>query len=379
MPCQEATMKSQTMTIYLNKNRKPIYSAFFIAFIFGIVLQCFSACDQKQPEYKSISGQTMGTTYNIKYLSQPTEIIKSDIDSILVEINQDVSTYIPTSIISLVNTDSMAMLNLKRPAYRSYIFKQAPHFAENFRISKEVHEMTSGYFDPSIMPLVNYWGFGYTEKKAVEHIDSLQVEKLKALTGFERWVLTDIDSNTIEVEKPVNAELDFSAVAKGYAVDYISDWLQSKNVENFMVEIGGEVFCKGTNPQGKSWSLGLSKPEIDAKLQEFNAIITINNRALASSGNYRNYYRVGDKYYGHEINPITAYPEINTLLGCTVLADECALADAVATAFMVMGYEKSKTWLRMHPEVDAVLFFQDNNEINYFVTDNIKSTIRIIE
>ncbi len=321
----------------------------------------------------------MGTTYNIKYIASVQNGIKpSDIDSILVEINNSVSTYIPESTISVINTDSSGQFDETNQSIH-YAFIRDPHFQTNFEISKSLFAETDGFFDPSIMPLVNYWGFGYTEKSAISDVDSIKVDSLKALIGFDHWQLEKTE-DSISVSKNIGAELDFSAIAKGYAVDVLAEYMDINGVGNYMVEIGGEVKCKGTNQSDKIWTIGLSKPEVGARLTDFQALLSIDNKAMASSGNYRNYYQSGDKFYGHEINPKTGYPEINALLGTTVIHDNCAIADALATAFMVMGLERSKNWLAKNNSTQAVLFFQsDNGEIEYFITPDIVDKVKFVD
>lgn len=333
------------------------------------------ACQSPAPSksYQVIGAKTMGTSYTIKADMPASFPLQTVADSILRAINLSVSTYIPNSVISILNTDSMAVTGYTDGPDSILVYRLPvdPHFMKNFSISKKYHNDSHGYFDPTVMPLVNYWGFGTTEKKAVKEADSMKVRSLMERVGFKKWILT-ADSINMTLRKPAGSQLDFSAVAKGYAVDYLAEHLESEGAENYMVEIGGEVRTKGMNPDGKNWSIGLSRPMPEASQLDFQAVITVENMALASSGNYRNYYKVGERYYGHEINPNTGYPEMNDLLGVSVLARECAAADAMATAFMVMGLERSRNWLSRQTELKAVLFYQDpNGEIIYAADEGI--------
>lgn len=304
----------------------------------------------------------MGTSYNISCSSKASPNLQVEIKQLLEDINMSVSTYIPESSISIINQDDQAVSTYtdSQDSILVYVIPIDSHFIKNFSISKKYHDNSRGFFDPSIMPLVNYWGFGYTEKKAVKDIDSSEVEKLVSVTDYTKWTLSVVD-DSMSIRKPKGAQLDFSAVAKGYAVDCIAEMLDRKGIADYMVEIGGELRTKGVNSKSKTWVIGLSKPEIDAPLNAFSATIELDNKALASSGNYRNYYTVDGKSYGHEINPNTGYPEINRLLGVSAVSSQCAVSDAMATAFMVMGLERSIEWLEQQSEIKAVLFYQDDS------------------
>ena len=330
--------------------------------VFLGLLSCKNETVDK-PVLHRISGQTMGTNYNISYLNTDPTVSKAQMDSILIDINNAVSTYIPESRISQFNMDSLAnnYSDTEDEYTLSYESERNPHFEKNFRIAKDIYIETQGFFDPSIMPLVNYWGFGYKDKKAVLEIDSTRVRDLAKLCDFSQWKIST-DSSGLSLTKPANAELDFSAVAKGYAVDVLAEFLQNKGFANYMVEIGGEIYCSGNNGNSDHWKIGLSKPEIAASVKDLQSIIHLSDKAMASSGNYRNYYDVNGRIYGHEINPLTGFPEINELLGVTVLADNCAKADALATAFMVMGKSRTMDWLGHNPDVEAVLFFRNEND-----------------
>ena len=315
-----------------------------------------SSTQNKNPtsksQYLKIAGQTMGTTYHISYQDDFGKNFKKEIDSILVEINQAVSTYIPDSEISKFNRN------------KKVSFSKNNHFQNVFLAARKIFEETDGYFDPTVMPLVNYWGFGYTEKKAVTQVDSLQVDSLRENVGFGKinsFTTRVIDGKTEEVffPKKINkkVQLDFSAIAKGYGVDVISDFFQNKKIKNYLVEIGGELRTHGKNPKGKWWTTAINTPKINARLTDFEAIIAIDNKAIATSGNYRNFHEVNGEWYGHEINPKTGFPEKSNLLSVTVMAEDCMTADAYATAMMVMGLKKSKVLAAKLKNIDAFFIF----------------------
>ncbi|MBT8231163.1 MAG: FAD:protein FMN transferase [Saprospiraceae bacterium] len=326
-------------------------ASYFIIIVTTLVI---SSCksDKDLNIFSKISGETMGTTYNISYKSGLN--LKPSVDSILIAINQSVSTYIPSSTISKINNFSSNQGNEQI----NYVVATDSHYIKNFDASKIIYQETSNYFDPTVMPLVNYWGFGYTKKKAVTEIDSSEVSLILKSVGFDKWKMT-VSEDQLRIDKPIDASLDFSGIAKGYAVDFLASFLESQSIQNYMVEIGGEVFAKGTNQKGMPWTIGLSRPEITAQFNDFQAIVHLQGKGMASSGNYRNYYEVDGKTYGHEINPKTGYPEINQLLGTTIIASECMTADAYATAFMVMGLEKSKKLVEKLQDVEACLFFRN--------------------
>ena len=322
--------------------------------------------------YFKIKGQTMGTTYHMTYEDSLGRNFKPEVDSILVEINQGVSTYIPDSKISLSNQNKLNKFD-SNSLYED-------HFLTNLLRSRTVFKMTKGYFDPTVMPLVNYWGFGYTEKKPINEIDSIKVDSLKKLVGFEK-VSINCDgskSGAICSFKKQNAktQLDFSAIAKGYAVDVIALHFEEKGMKNYFVEIGGEVRTKGKNNKGKIWTIAINTPKISAGLNEYEAIVKINNKAIATSGNYRNFHKVNDEWYGHEINPKTGFPEKSNLLSVSVLADDCMSADAYATAMMVMGLEKSKALAERLDNLDAFLIFaNEDGKLETFYTKGFEGNV----
>lgn len=320
----------------------------------------------KENAYLSIHGQTMGTTYTVKYLPIESIIEKEIIDSILVRLNQALSTYIDSSTISKINQSSKygekttILLNQKPVTQHRVTLDTDPHFLANYKMAREVYYKTGGAFDPTVMPLVNYWGFGTTEKVAVSKIDSQKVKILKSYVGLDKVTFQE-DGNLMTFIKPANLSLDFSALAKGYAVDYLSKYLFSRNIENHMVEIGGEVYCAGLSPSKQQWKIGINKPKIDAKLTDFSELVNLDKVGMASSGNYRIFHHLNGQLYGHEINPISGYPEINDLLGVSVIAPTTMEADAVATSLMILGLEQAKEFVENYQHLEAVFFSSDQS------------------
>ncbi len=339
-------------------------------FIFFLLLlgSCkFSETVTTKADYELIKGKTMGTTYSIKYeKKEEATISKTEVDSILVSINAAVSTYEPESTISLFNQSVDTM------SFPQHHFPTA-HFLKNVDISALIYEDTKGKFDPTVMPLVNYWGFGYTEKKAVEKADSLAIEDMMKSVGLSKLKIQKKENRRL-LEKPnKNMALDFSAIAKGYAVDFLAQTLWSKGIRNFMVEIGGEVHTRGVNDKGETWKIGINKPESEAALNSLEWVVALENTSMASSGNYRNFYEVDGKKYGHELNPLTGYPEVTTLLGVSVIHSECMYADAFATAYMVMGLEESLKHAESNAEIEACFISSDGDKLTSVFTTGFKS------
>lgn len=315
-----------------------------------------SACrsGEEAGTYVKIAGETMGTTYSVIYQGEAD--YKAEIDSLLLAFNQEVSTYIPDAMISVFN-QSEAGIALAD-------FEHYVHFLANLEQSREVVGITDGAFQPTLMPLINYWGFGYTEKKAVTQIDSLRVDSLMDFVGMD---LIQLTGDSLR-KKRVGVQLDFSAIAKGFGVDLLGQLLEERGVENYFVEIGGEALGRGQSPRGDAWRVGISVPRSEAALGEYAEVAPLNNRAVATSGNYRNYYEVAGEKYGHTINPYTGFPEKNNLLSASVFAKDCATADALATAFMVMGFSKAQAQVEAMEGIEAYFIVgeQDGNMQPHF-------------
>lgn len=315
--------------------------------------------------YVKLSGKTMGTTYSVMYQDVNQINYQPQLDSILLAINQEVSTYIEDSDISL--------FNLLEESSKKYAFQasEKPHFTANLLAAKPIFEQTNGSFDPTVMPLVNYWGFGYTEKRTVNKADEAKIAAILESVGYDK-IEINIEADKVEIVKSnPDTELDFSAIAKGYAVDVIGEFLTSKGIENFFIEIGGETFCKGKSMRGDLWILGINTPSKTAKLTDIKQKVYLTNKGLATSGNYRNYHTAEDgSIYAHTINPKTGFPEKSNLLSATVIADDCMTADAFATAFMVMGKDKTIELSDSLENIEVFLIYgNENGTMETFTSD----------
>lgn len=299
--------------------------------------------------YSKIAGKTMGTTYHVTYSAGAPQLFKRSIDSLLVKINREVSTYEKNAIISQFNRSE------KGVALDASIHA---HFFKNFDAALNIHKATSGNFDPTVMPLVNYWGFGYADKRVVKNIDSLKIKETLNLIGMNEVLA--MDESLFLSKKNPKVQLDFSAHAKGYGVDQVCQLLTDRGVENYYVEIGGELRAKGKNSVGMDWITGVNKPQEKAALTDFMFRIQLKDEAIATSGNYRNVYEVDGIKYFHTISPFTGYPQRNRLLSASVIAKDCMTADAYATAFMVMGLDAAFAYANTHDDLKAIFIYSDD-------------------
>ena len=328
----------------------------FISFIF------FLRCSEVSNKTIKITGEAQGTTYQITYFSEEKSNYKTEIDSLLKDIDLSLSTYVPASIISRINNNDTAVIVDK-------------YFIEVFNKSIEVSEKTKGLFDVTVAPVINAWGFGFTKKAA---IDSAMIDSLLDFMGYN---MVRLKERKLIKEKP-QSMLDFNALAQGYTVDVLASYLESKGIINYLVELGGEVKAKGKKNDDEYWKVGIDEPnEAATDGRPLQAIIKLNDRSLATSGNYRKFYVENGKKYAHIIDPYTGYTAKHNLLSATVLADDCMTADAYATAFMVMGMEKSKQFLSAHKELNLEVFFiYDENGIwKTYTSETLKEWIEEIE
>ncbi len=303
-----------------------------------------------------ISGSTMGTTYNVKYIASDGADLHHEIDSLLLEVNQALSTYIPDSEISRFNRGDRI------------IFESA-HLPTILRASTEIYQQTGGAFNPAVMTLVNAWGFGPEGHKTP---DSTTVDSLLSTVDFP-----SVKYNSVEAKKTkLGVQLDFSAIAKGYGVDVIAQYLQLVGIQNYMVDIGGEVICKGVNQQDQIWRIGINKPYEEAPLDSWAAVVQLKDRAIATSGNYRNYYVKDGVKYAHTIDPVSGYPVQHSLLSASVFSYSCMVADAYATGFMVMGLENAIRLVEQMSNLEAVLIYNNRDgEMQTFISEGIKDFV----
>ncbi len=328
------------------------------AWVLFLCLILSGCSDGNKGAWLKISGYTQGTTYNITYQDPDSTDYQDQLEKLLGEFDQSLSTYIPSSIVSRMN---QGMLDVDADDY----------FRNCFQAAVEVYTATGGAFDITVAPVVNAWGFGFTERSRV---DSALIDSLLQFVGMNRVSLRD---NRLIKERE-GIMLDMNAIAQGYAVDVLAEFFEAEKIENYLVEIGGEVRTNGKNRFGLDWRIGIDKPIDGLQLPgvQMQAIVQISGKSLATSGNYRRFYEEDGIKYSHTIDPSTGYPVQHGLLSATVVASDCMRADAYATAFMVMGYEKARRFLEEHTYLDAYLIFNDEmGEYRVWYTDGMKKNL----
>jgi thiamine biosynthesis lipoprotein len=309
--------------------------------ILTLLLIVFISCKNNNSKLTVLQGNAIGTTFSIKYLGTSTINFEAKIDSLIKAVNKSTSTYIPTSDISKINKgDTTVVVD--------------SFFEEVFKKSEKIYLETNGDFDPTVGILVNAWGFG--PEKAIENLDSTKIKDLLKFVGFNK---VRINNKRVFKLYP-EIYFDFNAIGKGYLVDVIGRLFEEYNIENYMVEIGGEIRAKGVNQKGDYWKIAIENPNEDGT-RTFATIIQLKNESIATSGNYRKYRTTTDgKKYVHTINTKTGYAsESNLLSASVILKGDCANVDGYATAFMAMGLEKSKVFLENNTALKAFLIYAD--------------------
>lgn len=329
-----------------------------------LLLILFSCGDQKPQRQKIVvDGYAQGTTYKIIYISNDGIDYQRAIDSTLIAIDNSMSTYQKKSLISKWNQSEDG---------DKIVFDE--NFVQVYNISKVVFKETKGLFDPTVAPLVNAWGFGF-EKES--EITKNVIDSILLLVGFDR-LSSPHGAGAFVLKFNSKVMLDFNAVAQGYTVDVLADLLEKKGIQNYLVEVGGELKAKGLNMNDTLWRIGIDKPIAELEEREIEAIVNLENKALATSGNYRKFYEKDGKKYSHTINPKTGYPVEHNLLSATVITDDCGYADAYATSFMVMGLKGTKDFLSLHKEIDALLIYSDeNSDLQMFMTEGVRDFIEL--
>lgn len=303
----------------------------------------FISCAQKETnERRSFSGQALGTSYNVQFYSDHQFPVQEKFDSVIAAINHSMSTYIPDSDISRINAgDTTVVVD--------------DMFKEVLNQSREVYEVTAGYYDPTVGILVNAYGFG--PGKPIKQLDDKVLDSLKHYVGLDEINL----SSQGRIKKENSAVyIDFNSIAKGYCIDRIGVMLEQNSVTDYLIEMGGELRGRGTNLEKKSaWKVGIENIDAPVEDRTYTTIVALTDRGMAGSGNYRK-FRIDSatgKRFVHTVNPLTGLAEKTDVLSATVIASTCAIADAYATACMAMGLERSKKVLESLDNVDAYLLY----------------------
>lgn len=308
------------------------------------------SCAKTEPKYVKLNGRAFGTSFHINFQNEDLRKISYKIDSVFTSVNNSLSTYHKHTDISKINRgDTTVTIDA--------------NFKEVFFKSKKIHQQTKGVFDPTIGVLVNAWGFG--PKKGMQHLDQKTIDSLLVYVGFDK---VHIQNNSIQKLHP-QTFLDFNAIAKGFAVDLMGRFFEAHGIENYMVEIGGEIRARGKNEKGQAWRVGIENPNFDGT-RSLRQVVILQDEAMATSGNYRKFKvdAATGKKYVHTVNTQTGYAEKSDLLSASVIGKyDCADLDAYATAFVAMGYQKAKEFLKEQPNLKVYFIYatSDGNIENY--------------
>lgn len=321
-----------------DKKKKSRWQLPFLIFL--IIGTVYAIRTHRETPFQKEEGAIFGTFFHATY--QCDSSLRNEIMSELQAVDRSLSMFNPESVISRIN--------------RNEDVQPDTLFTEVFNLAKTVSAQTDGAFDITVAPLVNAWGFGFKNEILP---DSATIDSLRSFVGFHN---VQLKAGRVQKADP-RTVLDCSAVAKGFGSDVVARMFRRKGIRNFMIEIGGEIVVSGTNPTAKPWNVGINKPVEDSTglNNDLQTVLKVTNRAMATSGNYRNFYYKDGKRYAHTINPHTGYPVQASILSATVLAPDCATADAYATAFMVMDLERARQILDRHPELQGYFIYTDTN------------------
>lgn len=330
-----------------NRRRIIIQTLALLLLIAGTL---YIAWQQRTMPYQHNEGMVFGTFYKITY--QYENDLREGIEREMKKVDDALSPFNKNSIISAVNENKPVALN--------------DMFMSVYDLARTVSEDTEGAFDITVAPLVNAWGFGF------KHNIAPTKSTIDSIMNFVGYKKVRMMGRTIMKDDP-RVMLDCSAIAKGYGSDVVAHYLESMGISNYLVEIGGEIVAKGSNPKGKPWAIGVEKPVDDslAVKSELQTVLNITDMAMATSGNYRNFYYKDGKKYAHTIDPKTGHPVQHNILSATVIAKRCAMADAYATAFMVVGLDKAKEILGRHKDLKAYIIYDKGGKYGIWHTEGL--------
>ncbi|MBE0641517.1 MAG: FAD:protein FMN transferase [Bacteroidales bacterium] len=324
---------------------------------FSFLMLAVSCTTGKQVEPVRIQGEAQGTYYAVTYYDPMLRDLKPSLDSLLRAFDQEASLWVENSVISRINRNDT-----------NYTLGQ--HMKDMLIMAKSVAEETNGAFDITVGPLVNIWGFGFRKG---EMPDSSAVDSLRTFIGYDKISL----KGDILVKSDPRVEIDLNAIAQGYCVDLIGEFLEALGIMNYLVDIGGEVLARGKKADGSPWKVGIERPAEDAFSQrELQSIVRLTDRALATSGSYRKFYEKDGVKYSHTIDPLTGYPVQHSLLSASVMAGSSALADAYATALMVMGTDNAIQFVNSSKDIEAFLIFtNETGEYQVWVSPGLEEML----
>lgn len=334
---------------YRNKRKGRAICLFFM-------IACLAACKQETElrEHK-IAGDALGTTYHITYIGGQVDSLTNKIDSIIFAVNHALSTYQKNSLISSFNANNGDMW--QDPNETKHFMNDMQHFVEMVSLSKSISNKTSGAFDPSSKLLYDEYN---RAKNSNEYMNLESVEYALSHQGMQK---IQFDEQGFPYKLDSLVQLNFNAIAKGYFVDIVADYLEEGGVKNYMVEVGGEMRIGGRNVEDELWKVGINVPVLEAKRTDLFKVLELQNVALATSGNYQNFYKVGGKVVGHTLDPRSGKPVISDLKSVSILHEYCAVADAYATACMVIGLAQSRILITQDTALSALLIYEKDNEL----------------
>ncbi|MFN3874676.1 MAG: FAD:protein FMN transferase [Flavobacteriales bacterium] len=312
------------------------------------LLALLAACGTGKPDWITLHGKAQGTTFTIKYLDSLERDLSAPVDSLFTVIDRSLSLWDSTSTVTRFNAAMDSLATGDR------------HFHVVLALSRQQWNATDGAFDPTVLPLVRAWGLG---RKGQAELDTASVHGLMRCVGMPRIRIPDSWESAggppVFRKSDPCVQFDPNGIAQGYTVDMLALLQQQRGIERYMVEVGGEVRARGANDRGEAWTIQIDKP-IAGAVHVTQVVVPLRDRSLATSGNYRKFIEIDGKRYGHTIDPRTGRPAMNALLSASVIADDCATADALSTALMVMGPEEAMAWLARHREVEAYLIADDS-------------------
>lgn len=319
-----------------------------------LILVATAACTR--PQKTVIQGLAQGSYYAISYYDAQNRNFQHEIDSIFQAVDHSVSLWNDSSIISKVNRNEAVELDTI--------------FIDNFNIAQQAAELSDGYFDPTVSPLVAAWGFSY------KNGDSITPQLIDSLKGLVDYHKVKIEDGKVVKENPLMA-LDFNAIAQGYTSDLIASFLRSKGIDNYLIDTGGEIVGKGTKPDGQPWIVGIEKPADNWDSERVvQTCIALRDKGLVTSGSTRKYVERDGKRYSHCIDPTTGYPVEHQVLSVTVLAENSVWADALASICMVMGMDKSLAIINARQDTEAYyIFVNDEGQLETFATAGFQALI----
>ena len=346
------------------KETKPNLFVFVAFFVIGFI----SCKADKEPQVLHLKGTTMGTFYDIKFETKATPVneVQNHIDSLLDMIHVVASTYQESSLINQINEAERRVCFLRSE-------KHVPHLVALFDLSEKYVQSSHGYFDPTSMPLIRYWG--YAPGKVGRDTSRDAFLNAKAHVGWNKIKRIQEANEYCISKEHQDVAVDFNAIAKGYGVDMIADLLEARYSQNYLVNIGGELRVKGSKGKDNPWRLGVNIPDTSASINEYYASFDITNCAIASSGNYRDYKVEKGNMTVHTIDPISGLASPSNLLSITVITNRCAHADAIATACMAMGKEKAEVMLGKEKNVKAILIYKEDDQFKHKLIGELKLMI----